>query len=129
VIVGFMGVGMLADYWARSETSPGLQYLGLGLYVVAEAIIFLPLLYVAAFLSDKNVIPTAAIMTLSLFGGLTMAVFVTRKDFSFLAPIISIGSFFALGAILVFYFVGGFTFGMVIAFGMIGLMTLSILYQ
>jgi uncharacterized protein len=47
VLAAFMGVSMLANWWANSQTSPAMQYLGLGLYVVAEAIIFVPLLYIA----------------------------------------------------------------------------------
>jgi len=48
VLGAFMGVGMLANNWAQSNTSRELQYAGLGLYVVAEAIIFLPLIYMAS---------------------------------------------------------------------------------
>ncbi len=40
VLVAFMAASWLAQYWARSQTSVALQYLGLGLYVVAEAVIF-----------------------------------------------------------------------------------------
>ncbi len=36
----FMAVGWLARYWAESEASPQLQYVGLSLYVLMEAIIF-----------------------------------------------------------------------------------------
>ena len=36
----FIVVGWVADYWARSEASRGLQYVGLAVYVVAEAVIF-----------------------------------------------------------------------------------------
>lgn len=46
VLIAFMGVAWLADWWARSETSKPLQYMGLGLFIVAEAIIFLPLLFI-----------------------------------------------------------------------------------
>src|SRR6516225_1419449 len=49
VLGAFMFVGYLANSWAQSNASPGLQYAGLALYVVAEAVIFLPLLYVATF--------------------------------------------------------------------------------
>src|SRR5262249_46484025 len=35
VLGAFMLVGWIAEKWAQSDTSPGLQYLGLGLYVVA----------------------------------------------------------------------------------------------
>ena len=37
-IVAFMVVGWVADKWASSDTSPTMQYLGLGIYIVAEAI-------------------------------------------------------------------------------------------
>src|SRR5947207_2637700 len=46
ILAAFMGVSWLANSWAHSNASPGLQYAGLGLYVVAEAVLFLPLLYI-----------------------------------------------------------------------------------
>src|SRR5947209_1847818 len=36
VFLGFVAVSWVAETWARSNVSRGLQYLGLGLYVVAE---------------------------------------------------------------------------------------------
>jgi FtsH-binding integral membrane protein len=77
-----------------------MQYAGLALYVVAEAIIFLPLLYIAAYFSSPNVIPTAGIVTALLFGGLTYIAFTTRRDFSFLGNVLSLGGFVALGVII-----------------------------
>jgi FtsH-binding integral membrane protein len=127
VLGAFMGASWLAQYWARSQTSPALQYLGLGLYVVAEAVIFLPLLIIAAKFSSPNVIPTAGILTLATFGGLTITVFVTRKDFSFLAPILSIGGLIAFGLIIVSIFVG-FDLGVLFAAAMVALMSGYILY-
>jgi FtsH-binding integral membrane protein len=128
VLGAFMGASWLAQYWARSQTSRALQYCGLGLYVVAEAVIFLPLLLIAANLTDSpNVIPTAGILTLATFGGLTITAFVTRKDFSFLAPILSIGSLIALGLIVVAIFVG-FDLGTLFAAAMVVLMSGYILY-
>ena len=44
----FMVVSWIADSWARSAVSASTQYMGLGLYVVAQAIIFVPLLYIAS---------------------------------------------------------------------------------
>ena len=43
----FMVVSWIADSWARSAISMSTQYMGLGLYVLAEAVIFVPLLYIA----------------------------------------------------------------------------------
>src|SRR5262245_36423010 len=61
VMLAFIGVGWLAQYWARNQTSVSSQYLGLGLYVVAECIIFLPLLIIAQAYESalgKNIIGT-----------------------------------------------------------------------
>jgi FtsH-binding integral membrane protein len=130
VMLAFMAAGWVANAWARSEVSRPLQYAGLALYVVAEAIIFLPLLYIATFLAqDETLIPTAGILTLSVFGGLTAAVFVTRRDFTFLRPILCVGSFLALGLVVAFCFTGGYTFGLLIAFGIVALASAAILYQ
>src|SRR6185503_9179797 len=44
VLAAFMVVSWVADYWASHATSRGMQYAGLGIYVVAEVLIFVPLL-------------------------------------------------------------------------------------
>jgi FtsH-binding integral membrane protein len=130
VLLMFMGVSYLAQVWARSEVSRGLQYAGLALYIAAQAVIFLPLLYMATFLvQDQSLIPTAGILTLAMFGGLTVAAFTSRKDFTFLGPILSVASFVALGLVVAFTFFGGFTFGMIISFLMVALVSGTILFQ
>jgi len=128
VILAFMVVSWVAQYWARSGASPTMQYLGLGLYVVAEAVIFLPLLYFAdTRFPDQHVISTAAILTLSVFGGLTAVVFVTRKDFSYLGPILAIGGFITLGLIVASLLIG-FNLGLLFCFAVVALLCGYILY-
>jgi FtsH-binding integral membrane protein len=128
VLLAFMGASWLAQTWAQSETSTAMQYVGLALYVVAEAVIFLPLLIIANHMVDKTVIPTAGILTLAVFGGLTLSVFVTRKDYSFLRPILSVASLIALGVIVASIVIGGFSLGLIFSFLMIALMSGYILY-
>jgi FtsH-binding integral membrane protein len=126
----FIGASFLAQALARSEASPAVQYLGLGLYVVAQAVICLPLLYIAAhYVQDKTLIPTAGILALAVFGGLTLSVFVTKKDYSALRPILCVGSMIALGVIVASIVIGGFTLGLFFAFAMIALMSGFILYD
>jgi FtsH-binding integral membrane protein len=97
ILLAFIGASYVARIWASSATSRGLQYLGLGLYVVVQALIFLPIMYIAAhYVNNPNIIPMAGILTLGIFGGLTAAVFITGRDFSYLGPILSIGIFLAL---------------------------------
>jgi FtsH-binding integral membrane protein len=129
VLMAYMGVSWVAEKWARSDASPGTQYLGLGLFVVAEAVIFLPLLYVAVhFFPNQNLIPTAGIMTLAIFGGLTVAVMITGRDFSFLRSVLSVGGALALGAIFA-SMLFGFGLGLLFCYAMVALMCGSILYQ
>jgi FtsH-binding integral membrane protein len=128
LMVAFIGGGWIAQYWARSQTSLALQYVGLGLYVLLEVVIFLPILYVAVHYSDPSVLPSAAVLTLALFGGLTVGVFATRRDFSFLGPIIGIASFVALGVIIA-GMLFGFNLGLFFSFAMVALASASILYN
>ena len=80
IVLGlFMGVSYIANRLALSQTSQQMQYLGLGLFVIAEAIVFLPLLYIATFYAGDGVIGTAGLMTLLLAGGITATVFITKK--------------------------------------------------
>lgn len=129
VLALFMGVSFLANWWASSSTSKPLQYMGLALYVVAQAVIFVPLLYVvAAYGGGGETIMKAGIVALGLFLGITSVVFITRTDFSFLGPILAIGGFAALGFIaasLLF----GFNLGSVFAFVMVAFAGTSILFS
>lgn len=128
----FIGVGWLARVWASSEVSQGVQYLGLGIYVVFEALIFVPILYVAEYYvpSGQNIIPTAGIMTLGIFGGLTMAVFVTRKDFSFLGPILCVAGFLVLGLIVAAILIpNNINLGLWFSFLMVAIASAYILYD
>lgn len=127
VMIGFMVVSWVATSWAMSDSSRGIQYMGLGLYVVAEAVIFLPLLYFAE-IKSPGAIPQAAILTLGIFGGLSAAVLVTRKDFSALGPILTIGSFLALG-LMIAGMIFGFNLGLVFMFFMVALACGYIIYQ
>ncbi|HEX5269081.1 MAG TPA: Bax inhibitor-1 family protein, partial [Gemmataceae bacterium] len=69
VLGAFMVVSWIATSWARSGSSPALQYLGLSLYVVAEAVLFVPILYVAQhFYPNEHIAEKAGIMTLAVFG-------------------------------------------------------------
>jgi FtsH-binding integral membrane protein len=128
VLGAFMLVGWVAERWAQSATSPAMQYLGLGLYVVAEAIIMLPLLYLAAYVSgDPNIIAKAGVLTGLVFVGLTGTVFLTRRDFSWLRPALTIAGFAALGLIVV-SILFGFTLGTLFAAVMVVVAAGYILY-
>jgi FtsH-binding integral membrane protein len=107
-----------------------MQYAGLALYVVAEAVIFLPLLMMAT-VYDPAAIGKAAAVTGFMVLGLTAIAFTTKKDFTFLGGILKIGFIIALGLVIVGVFFPAMMSGMGIWFSiaMIVLASGSILYN
>jgi FtsH-binding integral membrane protein len=125
----FMIVSYIARTWSMSETSRAVQYLGLGVCIVAYAVIFVPMLaYATYFSGDLSILGKAGIVTLGLFLGITATVFITRSDFSFLGPVVMIGGFAALGFIVASA-IFGFSLGSVFAFAMVAFAGTAILYE
>lgn len=127
VLAAFMVVGWLASRVAHRAQSLPAQYAALGGFVVAEAIIFVPLLYAAMSISP-DIPKQAAIATMVAFGALTAIAFVTRKDFSFLRGVLLWGGFIALGAITL-GILTGFNLGMWFTVAMIAFAGAAILYD
>ena len=122
----FMGVSYIADKFAHSQTSEGMQYLGLGLFIVAEAIIFVPILYIADNFFP-GAIATAGYITALLVIGLTSTVFITKKDFSFMGNFLKIAFLVAFGVIICSMILG-FSLGLVFSGAMALLAAGSVLY-
>ena len=126
---GFMLATSYAEKMAIKSTSKNKQYLGYFIYIVAEAFIFVPILFIAVYYMDgTDILKQATILTLSLFTGLSAVVLLTGKDFSFLRTALTVGGFVAMGLIaagLIF----GFNLGLWFSAGMIILAAISILYQ
>lgn len=128
ILGAFMITGWMARGLAAGGASPVMQYLGLALYVVAEAVIFVPLIYMAVHYASPSVLPNAAIMTGLMFAGLTAIAVTTRRDFSFLSGILTLGGFVALGLIICSA-IFGFGLGLVFSVAMVGLASAAILYD
>jgi len=129
VLGAFMAVSWVATSWANSGASPTVQYMGLALYVIAEAIIFLPLLVIAEyFVKDSSLIPSAGLITLLMFGGLTAVVYLTKVDFSFLGTYLWVGSFGAVGFIVASIILG-FSLGILFSTIMVVLASGYIVYH
>lgn len=126
VLGGFALLGWMAREFT-AKTSEQMQYIGLAIYVVAESIIFMPLLWLATKIGP-SVIPTAAWLTIGLFAGLTAIVFTTKKDFSFLGGILKIAGFVALG-LIISSILFGFQLGTIFSAAMVIFASASILYD
>jgi FtsH-binding integral membrane protein len=127
ILGAFMVVGWLASHVAHRVDSKPMQYLALAGFVIAEAIIFLPLLYIAV-LTQPAIIESAVGVTLLGTGGLTAVAFITKKDFSFLRGILMWGGILALVAI-VSSVVFGFHMGTWFSVAMIGFAGAAVLYD
>jgi len=126
VLGGFVVVGYMAQAMARSRSGPGTQMAGLALYAAAEALIFSPLIWIAAQVAP-GALPTAALLTLLTFGSLSIYVLVSNKDFTVLGPAIFMASIIALG-VIVAGVIFGFNLGIWFSGAMILLAAGSILF-
>jgi FtsH-binding integral membrane protein len=127
ILGAFMAVGWLATRTAQTSSSIGMQYFAYGAYVVAEALIFVPLLYVAD-AKAPGAIDSATLITALGAGGLMFVAHRTRKDFSFLRAILMWG-----GVVAILAMVGGAIFGFQLgtwfSVAMIGFAGAAVLYD
>ncbi|HEY8942831.1 MAG TPA: Bax inhibitor-1 family protein [Polyangiaceae bacterium] len=127
ILGAFMVVSWLASRAAHTAESLAVQYAGLGAYVLFQAILFVPLLYMADNLAP-GVISSAALVTFIGFAGLTGIAFYTRKDFSFLRGIVLMGGIGAL-ALIAAGALFGFELGTFFSVAMVTLAGAAILYD
>ena len=127
VLGGFMLVSWFASKTAATAESKPAQYAALLATVVMQALIFVPLLYIAD-QTAPGVISSAAWVTLMGFTALTALVVVTGKDFSFLGSLLKWGGIVALVAI-VSAVLFGFELGTWFSVAMIAFAGAAILYD
>ncbi len=129
-----LGVFYVANFMASKSAhnleNPSMQYAGLFGMAGAYSLIFAPFLYYVLH-SEGNgggTVVQAAMVTIAGFVGLTVVGMVTRKDLSFIRPLIMFGGIMAIvliGAALLF----GLNLGVWFSVGMVALSGASILYQ
>jgi len=127
ILGGFMVVGWLATHVAHTVQSKPLQYVALVGFVVAEAIIFVPLLAIAISM-QPGMVESAVGVTLLGTAGLTAVALITRKDFSFLRGILVWGGILAIVAIVAAVLFG-FELGTWFSVAMIGFAGAAVLYD
>ena len=126
VLGGFVIAGTIASRVAATAETKGKQYAALFGYVLAEALIFVPLLFMANYYAP-GAIGNAAWVTVVGFSALTAIAFFSGKDFSFLGTFIKWAGILAIIAIVggVLF---GFNLGLWFAVAMVGLAGASILW-
>jgi FtsH-binding integral membrane protein len=127
ILGAFMLTGWLATRTAQTSTSVPMQYFAYGMYILAEALIFVPMLYIAN-LKAPGAIDSATLITALGAGGLMVVAHRTRKDFSFLRAILMWGFWIAILA-MVGGLVFGFQLGTWFSVAMIGFAGAAVLYD
>jgi FtsH-binding integral membrane protein len=127
IIGAFMLVGWLATRTAQTSTSLGMQYFAYAAYVAVEALIFVPMLYLAN-AKAPGVIDSAVLVTGLGAAGLMIVAHRTRKDFSFLRGILMWGFVLAIVA-MIGGAVFGFQLGTWFSVAMIGFAGAAVLYD
>ncbi len=125
----FMGGQWMVGQAAADLLNPSKQYAALFGMAVLEAVIFAPFLYYAFSVeSAGTTVAAAALLTAIAFAGLSVVAFVTRKDLSFLRPMMMFGMVAAM-VLIVGALLFGFSLGIWFSVAMIALAGGSILYQ
>jgi len=127
VLGGFMLVSWGATHVAHRIESKNAQYAAFAAFIFIEALIFAPMLYIAA-MTQPGVIDSAAGVTILGCVGLIATVMITRKDFSFLRGMLTWMFFLAMAGIigsLLF----GFHLGTWFSVAMIGFAGAAVLYD
>ncbi len=125
-VLMIVGGGWVAEKMAKSGNRK-IEYAGLGLYICGEILIFIPILFIATHFCPPSVLYQAIVITLALVAGLSMVVFTTRQDFSFLGSVLAVGGMLAAGTIICGLFFG-FNLGLAFASLMILFASGCILY-
>lgn len=129
VMGAFMLVSWVAERWATNGSSQEMQYAGLALYTVAEALIFLPMIALAIVITgDASLLVQAGLVTGAMVLGISAVALTTRKDFSFLGGMLKIGGFVALG-LIVASFILPISLGLWFSAAMVIFASASILYN
>jgi FtsH-binding integral membrane protein len=127
ILGAFMLVGWLATRTAQTSTSLGMQYFAYAMYIAVEALIFVPLLYIAN-AKAPGAIDSAALVTGLGAAGLMVVAHRTRKDFSFLRAVLMWGGVLAIVA-MIGGAVFGFQLGTWFSVAMIGFAGAAVLYD
>jgi len=129
VLGAFILVGMGASHLAHRLESKTSQYAAFAVFVVAEALIFAPMLLVAMVKDPSgSMIESAAGVTVMGCVGLIATAMITRKDFSFLRGLLVWAGILALVGI-VSALIFGWQLGTWFSLAMIGFAGAAVLYD
>ena len=107
---------------------PGVNLAALFGFTTLTGVIISPAIYIIGQTNPASILQ-AGVLTVAIFGGLTVYVFVSRRDFSFLRGMITVGLVVVIAAGLVNIFVGSLGLGFAISAAALLLFSGFVLYD
>lgn len=106
LMVVFLVGSYAAQYMAQGHFSKPVQYAGLALYTALVSFISWPAVYICSKIPGyEGILPQAVIITLAIAAALTVSVFVTKADFSWMRS-----GLMVLGLLVPAIIIGGIIF-------------------
>jgi modulator of FtsH protease len=119
--------GVLAATALRHK--PGINYVALFGFTTLTGVVISPLLYIISITNPAS-ITQAGVLTVGIFGGLTIYAFVSKRDFSFLRGFLTVGLvIIILAGLLNVLAIGSMSFGFALACGTLLLFSGYVLYD
>ncbi|HEV3470184.1 MAG TPA: Bax inhibitor-1/YccA family protein [Pyrinomonadaceae bacterium] len=106
----------------------GVNVVALFAFTTLTGVVISPLLYVLGRTNPGSILAAGA-LTVAIFGGLTAYVFVSKRDFSFLRGMVTVGLIVVVAAALINMFVVSSAFGFAIAAASLLLFSGFVLYD
>lgn len=128
ILGGFMIVSWLSTSVAARARSAAAQYTVFAALIAAEALIFVPMLWIAAEAAPSGTIANAAWISIVAFIGLSGVAITSGRDFSFLGSLLKWGGIVAL-VMIVAAVLMGVNLGMWFSVAMIAIAGGAILYD
>ena len=127
IIVGFLAILFIMPRMIVPTATRVVQTAGAAMLVAFYGLLLSPLVEYA----PAGVLVQAGILTGCVFGGLTLYVFVTKKDFNFLGGMLNAVLWILIGIALISFFFGGFGGGMHMVYSGVAVLLFSgyILYD
>jgi uncharacterized protein len=128
ILAGIIGLSFLTTFLVSSASKP-VQYMGLVLYPVMQAFLFVPMILSFLGKGAESSLINASWLTVVVFAVLSLVVFVTKPDLGFLGKFIMFASIGSFVCIVLSFVVPGFVLGTWFTIAMIALAAGYILYE
>jgi modulator of FtsH protease len=107
---------------------PGLNLVALFTFTTFTGVVISPLIWLVNIYNPGSIL-TAGVLTVGIFGGLTLYVFISKRDFSFLRGMVTVGLIVVILAGVLNLFLGSGAFGFAIAAAALLLFSGFVLYD